>query len=319
MQPIQLEQFVDTRSLDTLSELMESISRERFTAKTIGVGYRIICHWSDKEIIRFSKKAENSRRRYSFVDYIWIKVVEELRDFGVEIPLLQKIASEMYEPLPNKEIFSLLAENPLLLSNIGNTGEQSDREDFLNFLKNKEYLKADFSAVENKVNYLYLLVADIIATKKAVSVIIFKNGDWLPYIEENKDLYSEEILNKLKFESHLSVSITNLVFSFMLEEANNEFGKEVNLLTAQEIKVLDYVAKGNYKMITVFYKSKKTAPLQLKRSKSTIKKIMQIFQSKSYTDFIVTDTKGNEIRLRPEKVKLNYSMATVGFLKEQNN
>jgi hypothetical protein len=48
MQPIQLEQFVDTRSLDTLPELMESIGRERSTAKTIGVSYRVICHWSDK-------------------------------------------------------------------------------------------------------------------------------------------------------------------------------------------------------------------------------------------------------------------------------
>lgn len=316
MQPLQLEQFIDTRSLDTLSDLMERISEERFTAKTIGLSYRVICHWSDKGIIRFSKKNENSRRRYSFVDYIWIKVVEDLRAFGVEIPVLQKIAGEMYAPLPNKEIFALLADNPQLLSTIETVSADADKEGFLNFLKNKEFLKADFTELETKANYLYLLIADIIATKKAVSIIIFKNGDWLPYIEENRALYDEDILYKLKFESHISVSITNLVFSFMLEEFNDEFGKEVNLLTPQEIKVLDYAARGNYKEITVFFKSKKTQPLQLKKSKTTITKLMQVFQNKAYTDFVVTDNKGNAIRFRPEKVKLDYHSATKDFLKD---
>lgn len=318
MQPLELEQFIDTRSLDTLTELMERISEERFTAKTIGVSYRVICHWSDKGIIRFSKKTENSRRRYSFVDYIWIKVVEDLRGFGVEIPILQKIATEMYAPLPNKEIFALLAEQPHILSSIENIGDEADKEGFLNFLKNKEFLDADFSGIEAKANYLYLLIADIIATKKAVSIIIFKNGDWLPYIEENKDLYDEDLCYKLKFESHLSVSITNLVFSFMLEEFNDEFGKEVNLLTPQEIKVLDYAAKGHYKTITVFFKSKKTMPLELKKGKATITKLMQVFQNKAYTDFVVTNSKGEAIRFRPEKVKLDYHAATKDFLKDLN-
>lgn len=319
--PLKLEQYIDASSLDNLTGLIEQIGEERFTAKSLGISYRVICDWSDKKLIRFGKMSDNSRRRYSFIDYIWVKVLTELRAFGVEVAILQKIAEEVYAKLPTKEIFDLLYKQQALFSELKEGKsfnlniDDNEKREFLEFIERKEYLKADFSAIEQKVNFLYLIVADIIATKKAVSIIIFKDGDWLPYIEENKVLYSEDILYKLKFESHLSVSITNLVFSFMLEEYSTEFGNSIQLLTKQELSVLDYINKGNYKTITVYYKSKKTAPLELQKGKSTLNHMMKIFQSKAYKEFIVTDKKGNDIRIRAVKEKLPYELGVKALLK----
>ncbi len=307
MLSLELEQFIDTRSLASLGELMATISQQNLSAKTIGVSYRTICHWDEKGIIRFGRENADANRKYSFVDYIWIKVIEELRSFGVELPIIQKIVKEIYEPIPIKDIFGVIAENNLDASVLSHIKDDDEKKEFLKFLKSGEYQNADFSSLEKQFNYLHILVAEIISTKKPVSIIVFKNGDWFPYIKENEHLYSEDLLYKKEYESQVCVSLTNLVFNFMLEENMATFSKEVNLLSMQEIKVLDIVVKGNYQKLTVLYKSKKAEPLEVLKSETAVTELQKVFRKKNYREFIVTDNDGKEYRIREEKQNLDLS------------
>ncbi len=307
MLTLELEQFIDTRSLDSLGELMTTISKQNLSAKTIGVSYRTICHWDEKGIIRFSRTNSDSNRKYSFVDYIWIKVVEELRSFGVELPIIQKIVSEIYSPIPIKDIFGVLAENKVNLSILNSIKDDTEKAEFLEFLKSGEYKDADFAELEKQFNYLHILVAEIISTKKPVSIIVFKNGDWFPYIKENEHLYSEDLLYKKEYESQVCVSLTNLVFNFMLEENMATFSQEVNLLTMQEIKALNIVVKGDFQKLTVLYKSKKTEPFEILKSDKAKDELLKVFRKKNFREFIVTDNYGKEYRIREEKQNLDLS------------
>lgn len=304
---LELEQFIDTRSLGALGNLMETISEQCLPAKIIGVSYRTICHWDEKGIIRFSRDKAGSNRKYSFVDYIWIKVVEELRSFGVEIPMIQKIATEIYEPLPIKEIFDVMAENKLEGSSLQNIEDDTDKENFLEFLKSGEYKNADLSAIENQFNYLHILVSEVISTKKPLSIIVFKDGDWFPYIKENEHLYSEDLLYKKEYESQVSVSLTNLVFNFILEQNINDFVSELDLFSKQEMNLVNIVVKDEYKKVTVLYKSKKNPPLDILKSDTTLTDLIKIFRKKNYREFIVTDLNDKEYRIREEKQNLDLS------------
>lgn len=327
---LELEQFIDTRSIESLGNLMETISKERLSSRTLGVSYRTICHWDEKGIIRFSRENSEANRKYSFVDYVWIKVVEELRSFGVELPIIQKIVKDMYAPIPIKDIFGLIAQSQSSLNlledevkndlklktkktktetkkNKANNEPDIDKAEFLEFIKSGEFNTADFSGIETKFNYLHMLVAEIISTKKPVSIIVFKNGDWFPYIKENEHLYSEDLLYKKEYESQVLVSLTNLVFNFMLEENMNEFSKEVNLLTTQEINVLNTVVNGDYEKVMVLYKSKKNPPLEIIKSNTAKDELMKVFRKKNYREFIVTDNQGKEFRIREEKQQLDFS------------
>lgn len=314
MMPLELEQFIDTRSLEAMGNLMETISKERLSSRTLGVSYRTICHWDEKGIIRFSRENAEANRKYSFVDYVWIKVVEELRSFGVELPIIQKIANEIYSPIPIKGIFSMVAESQSTIDTLTASNE-SEKAEMLAFLKSGEFQEADFSELEKTFNYLHLLVAEIITTKKPVSIIVFKNGEWFPYIKENEHLYSEDLLYKKEYESQVSVSLTNLIFNFMLEENMAEFSREVNLLTLQEINVLNTVVKGEYKKITVLYKSKKNPPTEILNTKNAQQELTKLFRKKNYREFIVTDNQDKEYRIREEKQQLDLSLGVKEIIK----
>jgi len=314
MMPLELEQFIDTRSFEAMGNLMETISKERLSSRTLGVSYRTICHWDEKGIIRFSRENAEANRKYSFVDYVWIKVVEELRSFGVELPIIQKIANEIYSPIPIKDIFGMIAESQSTIENLTASNE-SEKAEMLEFLKSGEFQDADFSELEKTFNYLHLLVAEIITTKKPVSIIVFKNGEWFPYIKENEHLYTEDLLYKKEYESQVSVSLTNLIFNFMLEENMAEFSREVNLLTLQEINVLNTVVKGDYKKITVLYKSKKNPPTEILNTKNAQQELTKLFRKKNYREFIVTDNQDKEYRIREEKQQLDLSEGVKEIIK----
>lgn len=291
---VKLEEFIDTKSLDKVAELYEVLSEERLSAKDTGVNYRVINHWDEKGIIRFTRNKKESNRKFSFVDFIWIKIVNEMRSFGVSLPVLQKMASEIFEPLPMKELFDNFANNLDALKKF----EVEDKEEFLNFFKSGEYKTADYDSLPFKFNYLHILIAEAIATRNSVTLIVFNDGEWFPFIKDNEHLYPKELLYKKEFSSQVRINITELIFKFILEDYLTEYFNELHLFTHQEAKLLYYIKEGAYKKVVVLFKSKKHEPLEIKKSKNAQAEIVRIFREKEYREFILIDKKGKEFRIR---------------------
>jgi len=297
---VKLDEFVDTKSIEKLVELYEVLNEQRLSAKDTGVNYRMINHWDEKGIIRFSRTNKDSNRKFSFLDFIWIKIVNELRSFGVKLPVIQKIASDIYEPIPLRELFDNLSDN----LNAFKDFEGEDKEDILNYIKSGEYKTADFSEVEFNFTYLHILIAEAIATRNSVTLIVFNNGEWFPFIKNNEHLYDDELLRKKEFSSQVRVNITELIFRFILEDYLKEYINGLNLFTKQEQRLLYYIKGGDYKKVFVLFKSKKHEPVEIVKSKTAEEEIMRILREKEYREFILIDKKNNEFRIREEEPKI---------------
>ena len=296
---IKLDEFTHTKSLDKVAELHEVLNEQRLSAKDTGVNYRVINHWDEKGIIRFTCANKDSNRKFSFIDFIWIKIVNELRSFGVKLPVIQKIATDIYQPLPMRMVFDNLSNNLDVLKDY----EGSDKEGFINFLKSGEYKNAEVDSLNLGFTYLHLLIAEAITTRNSVSLIVFNDGEWFPYLRDSDYLYTDKLLYKKEFSSQVRVNITELIFQFILDDYLIEYCKGLHLFTPQEIKLLYYVKEGDYKKIMVLFKSKKNEPVEMVKIKASQEAIMQILREKEYREFIVTDKKGREFRIREEEQK----------------
>lgn len=292
---VKLEEFIDTKSLDKIAELYELLNEEKLSAKDTGVNYRVISHWDEKGIIRFSRESKEANRKFSFVDFIWIKVVNELRSFGIQIPVIKKIADGVYESLPMKEMIMHFAD---CMDEIVKDFEGEDKEEFLNFYKSGEYKTADFDKLPFKFNFLHILIAEAIATRKSVSLIVFNDGEWFPYIKENEHLYPKDLLYKKEFHSQVRVNITDLIFKFILEDYLIEYLDGLHLFTPQERKLLYYIKEEEYKKVFVIFKSKRQEPLEIVKSKTAQEELIRILREKEYREFILIDKKNNEFRIR---------------------
>ncbi|MFI5151654.1 MAG: hypothetical protein ACHQRM_18155, partial [Bacteroidia bacterium] len=232
-------------------------------------------------------------RRFSFSDFIWIQLVDELRSFGVSLPVIKQIASEIYEPLPLKELFATLSKNLELIQVEHN---DSEKEEFHERIKSGQYKETDFSVY--KFNYLHLLIAEAIQTRSPVSLLIFKDGTWLPFMKEKENAYPVEFLQKKEYSSYIRVSITETVFSHILEDYLIEYTEWLHLFTKQEEKLLQYIKAGDYKKVKVVFKSKKQEPIEIKKDKDSQEEILRILRDKKYREFILTDKKGMNHRIQ---------------------
>lgn len=299
-----LDEFVDTKSFDKLAELYEVINEERLSAKDTGINYRVINHWDEKGIIRFGRENKDHNRKFSFVDFVWIKVVNELRSFGVGLDVIKKITDDVYDKVPITEVYDQMAKNIKAFEGF----EGEDKEGFLEFIKSGEYKNEDFDSLGLNFHFLHILISEAIATRESVSLILFNDGEWLPFLSHNEHLYPSELIHKIEYHSQIRVNLTNIIYQYILEDYLTEYFSGMFLFTKQEAHLLYYVMEGDFKKIYVFGKSKLDKPQEILKSKTTLQEVMYIFLTKKYKDFILIDKKGKEIKIKtndfPQKIMI---------------
>ena len=132
---IKLDEFTNTKSLDKVAELHEVLNEQRLSAKDTGVNYRVINHWDEKGIIRFTRATKDSNRKFSFIDFIWIKIVNELRSFGTQKEAVLEELEKLNQKLSNpKELIHFACKLATNLAPVWSSGDYFQKQVFQNVL-----------------------------------------------------------------------------------------------------------------------------------------------------------------------------------------
>jgi|GEM_PF-880447 len=299
MLAFKLENFADTLSIDKLTDLYDPITEQRLTVRDTGINYRVINHWDNKGLIRFGRKSKEGNRKFSFVDFIWIKVVNELRSFGVQLPVIKKMADDVYEPLPVLEMMDGLAKNIDSVKGLIGKGQ----EEFLAYLKSGEYKSIPTDEIDPGFNYLQVLIVEALASNNLVSLIVFDDGEWFPYIKSKEHNYPEEWIKKKESRSQVRISLSEIIYRYVVLDAFKEYSEVFNLFNSKESSLLNHIREGDYKKIYVLFKSKRREPFEIKKGKTALAEITEIIREGTYREFILTDRKGQEFRIKENTPK----------------
>lgn len=81
-----------TDYLHEQKELQKIIRARNYTVKETGISYRVINHWDEKGILPgdFALSGEGWRK-FSFVEIVWLRIVVELRKFGLPLETISRI------------------------------------------------------------------------------------------------------------------------------------------------------------------------------------------------------------------------------------
>ncbi|NQY66281.1 MAG: MerR family transcriptional regulator [Flavobacteriales bacterium] len=63
---------------------------EIFRLKDVGITSRVLNHWNNKGLL-ITRKEEKNWKRFSFVDFVWLSIVVELRDRGTSLSDIRRI------------------------------------------------------------------------------------------------------------------------------------------------------------------------------------------------------------------------------------
>ncbi|MDC3352283.1 MerR family transcriptional regulator [Crocinitomicaceae bacterium] len=219
-----------------------------------GVSARTYLHWKSKGLIPDSQTNEGQREwvRLNLIDYVWIKIIQVMRDFGMPLETIKQTKELLFE-----NILAVLVP---------------DKEDYLNFLRTEsdvdpekiqsisELIDLASDAMENNpeefdvhTTIIGSMISDLLIKNDRGSVIITKSGK-----EFDVSFFSYKTLDDFKnivlplLESpHIQIPIRKLIEDFFDDPKSDKFVDSFELLNFKEKKVIDAIRKKDFKQIII--------------------------------------------------------------------
>jgi len=181
---IKLDSIEEDEFVEKSMELFEFINKKQYSLKEIGIAGKTIFDW-DKWGILIDDKPVTGRRKYNVIEFVWIRLVVELRKFGLSMDAIRKVKDFLMAELKITNMLDMLVSgeledtgeelgiknkegtDKLLELTKGVELEGEDRKDFQQFMDSDEYKLTQtamgylvFGGLLFRVNYQFLITAE---------------------------------------------------------------------------------------------------------------------------------------------------------------
>jgi len=300
MNKLILDLFFGTKNFIKAIELLQLFTKEIFTIKDTGATYTTIKNWDKEGILSSHRESESQWRNFNFIDYIWLRVIHDMRSIGIPIKLIKAVKNELFKPLPLDGVYKVFKKHiPEIKKAMAFNEEQSN--ELIEII-----LAGEKNTTEEGLTYFYAFIVQCVMLKIPASLIIYKDGSYLVWYEGKSELYEKEEIERKIAESHISISLSNLIKEFLMNERSVFLLPELKLLPPNEIKLMELIHSGEYDSISISFKNKKMKSLELKKMQDTKKKVVDILNEGAYQDIVIKSHKGMVTQIQNTiKVMLN--------------
>ncbi len=189
------------------------VTDRRWSVSDVGVPSRWISHWDRAGILMDVEREGTGWRKFSFIDYVWLKIVCELRAFGLALPAIRCVKDILAAPLP--------VEPQLALRK---------------------------TPQHSAYNVLLLLIAEAVVTKAPINLLVRADGETLLYNESQADAYGSE-LELFRTAPHLCVPLTGMLGEMVRRNSINFIVPRIPLLSGPEAETLALLREGRLKSL----------------------------------------------------------------------
>jgi DNA-binding transcriptional MerR regulator len=270
----------------------------QFTISEVGITHRWITHWDNQGLID-NRRDSTEWRRFSFVEYIWLRVIVRLREFHMPLAAIKQVKKHLWQPIDKSEFekavtwFSEAIKSGIYPPQDGYTPEE--------FAK---YLKKHLTKIKSQLaflNLLFLMVFTMQLYKKPMFILINKKGQCGSFFlgdKETTEFSLQLLLEEIIKDDLICINIYKILQEFFSNEKIKEdvIGK-IGFLTEKEKQILELIRQGDFKELSIKLKDNKEYLVGIKRNKS-IDKITNEVSS------IINRNKYQEIKLITQKGKI---------------
>ncbi|NOQ75604.1 MAG: hypothetical protein GQ574_26590 [Crocinitomix sp.] len=292
------EEFKD--HLEDVRQVTEVMFDESFQLSDIGLSAKTAFDWSNAGIYLRERKSKY-RRKYNGIEYVWLRLVKELREFGLPIHAILRLKNYLLSEMNLMEHYTSLFES-----------EEMEDVNWRMFIKDiKETFKTPenfIAAVENdrkKVNLsntkLSVLLFSTILSQANVHLAIAKDGNCIVFDESPmEDLFTSSMIMN---QPYISIPLNHIVTEFMGREDLyalnlNESGID---LTDEEAKIIDLIRDGGINSLSVKFVDGEVNLIETEETidiKDTKGRLVDLIQRGSYQEISYKTVKGKIVSVK---------------------
>jgi hypothetical protein len=245
---------------------------------------------------------DNIRVKLNFREFLWLKVIQTLRQLGVSIDLILNVKELLEEKLDNKLLLSVYKEEI--------------RTNFLEEFKKRNYTAEDLKTLEsifdkygvkhllNLLNFdsnnmLSLLIFLLISTGVDVGIIILEDGSVFPWTDILK---LDEHFSELWISPHISIPFSYYLKEFLNDDKFQDHLVPYGILSEDELKILRFLRSGTFKEITIIYNNKqKPEIIKVTQIENNKERIIDLLRKHNYQKIIITQIDGKVVNVKVKK------------------
>ena len=329
MSGTKVQQTINSMTEADSAELLKffsSISEKDFTLKDTNVSTRVFQHWKSQGLIPFSdvnpgerdKKREWVRLKFS--EFLWIKTVDTLRNFGYPFECIKKAKENLFIGNVFDMANKIQQDDPKLSKSM---------VDFFVKENHSKKMKEEFSELFEKKENIELIKKIFIKTCTLWDLLIFnakenKGNEWgILFLEDGTvipvdwkmllnfggwEKTNVKIFNAIIRMPHLYISLTKYILEFIADEEWHEYLLKFSLLSNDEFDLLNKVRSKEYKKITINYdKGTETRVIKTEKEKKlSMVNLNEFLKSVLLDPFRTTtikSTKNGDLIINTEKTK----------------
>ena len=238
MEPI--ENFVNNPEI---AENLYGKLRERVFLKTeLDVVYTDLVNWERSGLLSIGGDSNKGDwKKVNYTEYIWIKIIVELRNYGFNYDEIELIKQGLFEEITIGQFMQSVTE---------------DKENFIEKLGDEPFNKLNAFDLNHidlnesaEITYLDTIVVNAIAANEDWSLLFIKDipGACIPMSAESlrgfhlKNTTNE--LSSLLTQTYLSVSLSRITDNFLKRGNDNFESRTISILTKEEHAVLKHIRK----------------------------------------------------------------------------
>ncbi len=292
---------------ETYKEYLENIKQvtvvmfeENFQLSDIGLSAKIAFDWSNAGIYLRERKTKY-RRKYNGVEYVWLRLVKELREFGLPIQSILNLKNYLLSEMNLLEHYTSLFERGEIEDVHWNKFIDDIKKTFktpTNFISTLEKQKRKINLSNTKLS---VLLFSTLFSQSNVHLAIAKNGNCMVFDESPmQDLFTSSMLMN---QSYISIPLNHIVSEFMGREDlySLNFSERETDLSQEELKIIDLIREGGINSLTVKFTDGDVSLIETEETidiKETKGRLVDLIQKGSYQEISYKTVKGKIVSVK---------------------
>jgi DNA-binding transcriptional MerR regulator len=267
--------------------------------------HRVLHYWSEGVDILPPQLEEGKRRRFSFFDLVWLGIVRELREYGVEKEKIAVLKEELFSPVDHKVALRELKQNrketEAQLAKVYGVATAVIKPILDEYFQKGADLQA--LGYSNLAIYLY----NVVGTRLPYSLWVNKEGRHR-LVFQNKDgaLLTGDEGGPLE-ASYVMISLNAVVGFFAGQQMVSDTVRQT-LLSPQEWQLIEETRAEGLKSVTISFKDGRMQTLESTRRKKIAMeaRLLEVLLKGGYENLTIATEKG-QIVYAEQTIKKRFS------------
>ena len=258
-------------------------------------------YWKMNGLISFV--AEGKWAEISFIEYLWLKVLESMRDFGCSINLMQKIYYDQFIKAYEEDLGkNTLIDNIAFLKSLSKIRDLDEHETLQ--LKHCEQTLNDpyiNIILRTEISYFYQMVSKCIESGTEAGIVIYQDETYVMLGDNNMEVD--------KSRPHIYIPISHFIAELFIDEEKVNFINQLKLFSEDELRLVKELRNNNIERVTIVYDREARKVTKIEYDKTGLmngdkaKEVMRILGLKNYSAIQLKTRTGTSLSFTKTETK----------------